>query len=121
MRPESYSTPHGITVTRTIFKAPYARGLRGLLKKLDTQRGVYFSSGYEYPERYARWDFAAVAPPLEIVAAGREIRFEPLNERGRIINRIIEPLLRDHPHWASFEMQDGALRGTLQPLPVLFP
>ncbi len=121
MRPESYFTPSGIGVTRTISKAPYSRGLRSLLKKLDTQRGVYFSSGYEYPERYARWDFAAVAPPLEIIAAGREIVFRPLNERGRIINRIFEPLLAGHPHWDSFESSDGALRGILKPLPELFP
>ncbi len=117
MRPESYSTPHGITVTRTISKAPYARGLKTLLKKLDTQRGVYFSSGYEYPERYARWDFAAVAPPMEIVAAGREVSFRPLNPRGEIIAKIIEPLLRDHPHWESF----SGNRGVLKPLPELFP
>ena len=70
MRPESYSTPSGIIVDRTVSKVPYDRGLRGLLRKLDTQRGVYLSSGYEYPERYSRWDMAAVAPPLEIVAAG---------------------------------------------------
>jgi len=121
MRPESYSTPSGIVITRTISKAAYSRGLRGLLRKLDTQRGVYFSSGYEYPERYSRWDFAAVAPPLEIVAAGREIIFRPLNRRGEIINRIFEPLLRDHSHWDSFAIENGAIRGKLKPLPELFP
>jgi len=121
MRPESYSTPSGITVTRTISKAPYSRGLHTLLRKLDTQRGVYFSSGYEYPERYARWDFAAVAPPLEIVAAGREVVFRPLNPRGEIINRILEPLLREHPHWDHFAIENGTIRGTLKALPELFP
>src|SRR5579862_9769371 len=121
MRPESYSTPSGISVTRTISKVPYARGLHDLLRKLDTQRGVYFSSGYEYPERYARWDFTGVAPPLEIVAAGRQMHFQPLNARGEILNRIFEPLLADHPHWESFAAENGALRGTLKPLPELFP
>ncbi len=121
MSPESYSTPSGIVVTRTISKAPYSRGLTALLKKLDTQRGVYFSSGYEYPERYSRWDFAAVAPPVEIVAAGREFTIRALNERGRIITRIFEPLLREHPHWQTFALEDASLRGTLKPLPALFP
>src|SRR5579864_7516333 len=106
MRPESYSTPTGITVTRTVSKAPYSRGLRGLLRRLDTQRGVYFSSGYEYPERYARWDFASVAPPLEIVASGRDINFHPLNKRGRILNQMFELLLRPHPHWESLSFED---------------
>ena len=121
MRPESYSTPGGIAVTRTVSNIPYSRGLSGLLRKLDTQRGVYFSSGYEYPERYSRWDFAAVAPLMEIVAAGREMYLRPLNARGEILARIFEPLLADHPHWSKFALEDGALHGTLKPLPALFP
>jgi anthranilate synthase len=121
MLSEGYSTPGGIAVTRSITKIPYARGLHGLLHKLDTQRGVYFSSGYEYPERYSRWDFAAVAPPLEIIAAGREIEIRALNPRGEILNRILEPLLADHPHWDKFSADSNVLRGTLKPLPGLFP
>jgi len=121
MRPESYLTPGGISVVRTISKVSYARGLSGLLRKLDTQRGIYLSSGYEYPERYSRWDIAAVAPPLEIVAAGREIVFHPLNDRGRTLNNILEPLLAPHPHWDHFTLVDGSLHGKLKPLPALFP
>src|SRR6266446_3533906 len=120
MRPESYLTPGGISVTRTISKAPYSRGLRGLLRKLDTQRGLYLSSGYEYPGRHSRWDIAALAPPMEIVAAGREIAFRPLNARGEVLTRILEPLLAAHPHWESFSNQDGTLQGRLKPLPALF-
>ena len=120
MRPESYSTPGGITVTRTISRMPYTRGLRGLLRKLDTQRGVYLSSGYEYPERYSRWDIAAVAPPLEIVSAGQDVVFRALNARGEILSRILEPLLAPHPHWESFSRQAGELRGKLKSLAGLF-
>ena len=68
MRPESYLTPGGISVTRTISKVSYARGLSGLLRKLDTQRGIYLSSGYEFPGRYSRWDIAALAPQLKAPA-----------------------------------------------------
>jgi anthranilate synthase len=121
MRPESYLTPGGIAVDRTLSKVPYARGLSGLLRKLDTQRGIYLSSGYEFPERYSRWDVAAVAPSLEIVAAGREIVFRPLNDRGKTLNRILEPLLASHPHWETFSLEDGVILGTLKPLPALFP
>ncbi len=120
MPPESYSTTSGITVTRKVSKAPYSRGLGGLLRRLDTERGVYFSSGYEYPERYARWDFASLTPPLEIIASGRNINFLPLNERGRILNKMFEPLLRYHPHWESLTLENGALHGKLKPLPKLF-
>jgi anthranilate synthase len=120
MVPEGYSTPGGIAVTRSITKIPYARGLHALLRRLDTQRGAYFSSGYEYPERYSRWDFATLAPPLEIIAAGREIELRALNPRGEVLNRILEPLLAPHPHWASFSGDAKVLRGTLQPLSELF-
>ena len=121
MRPESYSTPSGIAVTRTISKVSYSRGLRGLLKKLDTQRGIYLSSGYEFPGRYSRWDVAAAAPPVEIIARGRDITIRPLNARGEALNKILEPALAPHPHWESFLNESGTLHGTLKPLPPLFP
>jgi anthranilate synthase len=121
MRPESYTTPSGIVVSRSVSKLPYGRGLHALLHKLDTQRGVYFSSGYEYPERYSRWDFAAIAPPLEIVATGREIVFRALNDRGKVLNRLFAPLFSAHPHWENFSSAEDQLRGTLKPLPALFP
>ena len=121
MRSETYSTPHGIAITRAISRVPYARGLHDLLRKLDTQRGVYFSSGYEYPERYSRWDFAGVAPALEIISSGRDVQLRPLNGRGEVLNRMFEPLLAAHPHWEQFALENGALHGTLKPLPALFP
>ena len=87
-----YTTPSGIVVSRTISKIPYLKGLKAVLRKLDSQRGIYLSSGYEYPGRYdARWDVAAVAPPIEIVAMGREITIRPLNERGEALNRPFSP------------------------------
>ncbi len=112
MRPETYSTPSGIAVTRTISSLSYGRGLKWLLKKMDTQRGIYLSSGYEFPGRYSRWDVAAVAPPLEIIARGREIAFRPLNQRGEVLTQILEPVLAPHPHWESFANEDGTLHGT---------
>jgi anthranilate synthase len=121
MRPESYSTPSGIAVTRTISNVAYSRGLRGLLKKLDTQRGIYLSSGYEFPGRYSRWDVAAVAPPVEIIARERDIAIRPLNARGEALNQILEPALAPHPHWESFSNESGTLHGRLKPLPSLFP
>jgi anthranilate synthase len=121
MAPETFTTPGGITVHRTVSKISYQRGLKSLLRKLDTQRGIYLSSGYEYPERYSRWDVASVAPPLEIVAAGRDIVFQPLNARGEALTRMLYAVLRPHPHWESCVLDGAVLRGHLQPLPALFP
>jgi anthranilate synthase len=121
MRLLQYTTPAGICVSRTASKAPYRKGLRHLLRELDTHRGIYLSSGYEYPERYSRWDVAALRPPLEILAWGRRVEFRPLNLRGEIINQMLLAVLGNHPHWDSLDLCAGALCGTLKPLPALFP
>src|ERR1022692_891991 len=117
----TYATPGGITVTRSESGIPFHKGLKGLLHKLDRYRGIYLCSGYEYPERYSRWDVASIAPPLEIVAAGREIHFNPLNQRGEVLNQILRTLLAEHPHWDEFELKGSSLHGRLKPLPKLFP
>jgi anthranilate synthase len=116
-----YTTPRGVTVTRTRSRLPFRKGLEHLMRELDRRRGIYLSSGYEYPERYSRWDVASIHPPLEIAGAGREIEFRPLNLRGQMLAEMFFHLLKDHPHWDSFQLAAGALRGRLKPLPELFP
>ena len=101
MREYSFTTPHGIAVTRTLSKAAYRAGLRHLLRDLDLHRGIYLSSGYEYPGRYSRWDIASTRPPLEIVSYDRKVEFRPLSIRGEILNRILLPVLEGHPHWET--------------------
>src|SRR5437763_9525054 len=116
-----YNTPAGITVTRTSSKAPYRRGLGKLLKRLDTARGAYLSSGYEYPERYSRWDTAAVTPPIEIIGRGRKLEIHSLNGRGKVLIALLGNVLRDHTHWRSFEQTETLLTGELKPLADRFP
>ena len=120
MRDYQFKSPHGITVRRTVSGVDYDEGLRGLLAELDRHRGIYLSSGYEYPGRYSRWDVASVRPPLEIVSYDRRVEFRPLNPRGEIICRMLAPLVATHPHWESFETQPGMLLGTLKPMAALF-
>ena len=121
MRQSWHSTPHGIRVLRTVSKIPYKKGLNHLLRELDTYRGIYLSSGYEFPGRYSRWDIASVMPPLEIVGVGRQVTLRPLNARGEVVCAILAPLLEGHPHWESFERRGATLVGHLKPLPRLFP
>jgi anthranilate synthase len=121
MRVYRYQTPRGIEVTRTVSKANFRRGLKLLLRDLDRHRGIYLSSGYEYPGRYSRWDIASTCPPLEIISYDREVQFRSLNQRGEVILEILRPVLTDHPHWDEFEFQPRLMRGRLKPLPPLFP
>ncbi len=115
-----YTTPHGITVTRTASKVSFSRGLDSLLKQLDSKRGIYLSSGYEYPERYARWDVASIAPPIEVVGRERSLEIRALNQRGRVLIKLLSRFLRDHPDWASFEQSEDRLTGELKPLAGIF-
>jgi anthranilate synthase len=121
MREYRYTTPHGIQVTRTLSKTNFRKGLNHLLRDLDRHRGIYLSSGYEYPGRYSRWDIASRCPPLEIVAYDRQVGIRPLNERGRRIIEILYPVLSTHPDWEACSLAEGALQGRLKPLPALFP
>ena len=116
-----YQTPHGITVTRSSGLTSYQRGLSALMTKLDRQRGIYLSSGYEYPGRYSRWDIASLAPPIEIIGTGRNLAFQSLNERGVVLLELLSPILASHAHWAEFTTESTCLRGVLKPLPALFP
>src|SRR5689334_24945775 len=111
MRTLQYSTPHGITVTRTMSKSSYRKGLRHLLRELDTYRGMYLSSGYEFPGRYSRWDLASTRPPLEILAFDRRGGFQPLNVRGEILNQMLGRVLGEHPHGDSLGLGGGGGRG----------
>ena len=121
MREYRFTTPHGIAVTRSVAKIGYRKGLKHLLHDLDRHRGIYLSSGYEYPGRYSRWDIASTRPPIEIVSWDRRVEFRPLSIRGEILNQILLPVLEGHPHWESFAVEEGALCGRLKPLPALFP
>jgi anthranilate synthase len=116
-----YTTPHGVIVTRTASKVPYSRGLSQVLKQLDAKRGAYFSSGYEYPERYSRWDVTTVAPLLEIVGRGRSLWLNSLNERGKVLTGLLKPLLDGHSHWEAPEEHAHGLLIHLKPLAERFP
>src|SRR5689334_8494777 len=121
MRLYRHTTPNGIEVTRTVSKADFRKGLKHILRDLDRHRGIYLSSGYEYPGRYSRWDIASTCPPLEIVSYDRRVELRPLNGRGERLLEIFYPVVSGHPHWEEFGAESGMLAGRLKPLPALFP
>jgi anthranilate synthase len=120
MREVRYQTRSGIGVSRLTSNLPWEQGLSAYLRELDEYRGIYLSSGYEYPGRYSRWDIVSVRPPLEVVSFQREVEFRPLNERGAALARMLFGALKDHPHWDDFREENGVLHGRLKPMPKLF-
>lgn len=90
---EAYQTRGGVTVTRKRRPTPYADAISTYVDKLDERRGAVFSSNYEYPGRYTRWDTAIVDPPLGISSFGRKVWIEAFNGRGEALLTMIAEAL----------------------------
>ncbi|MER9654316.1 anthranilate synthase [Mesorhizobium sp. M0152] len=86
---ESFVTAGGITITRERHDRSYAGAIDSYVDGLNSRRGAVFSSNYEYPGRYTRWDTAIIDPPLVISAHGRAMRIEALNGRGEVLLPVI--------------------------------
>ncbi|MCZ6861966.1 MAG: anthranilate synthase component I [Alphaproteobacteria bacterium] len=89
----AFTSRSGIEISRRTTRLDFAAGIAHLIERLDTSRGAFFSSGVEYPDRYTRWDFGFVDPPVEIIAHGRRISFTALNPRGVRLLDILEPVV----------------------------
>ena len=97
MQRTSYQTKGGIRVHREIVEEPYSPADTALADRLDHRRGVLFSSSFEFPGRYTRWDMGFVDPPLVLTARGRDFAVEALNERGRLLLGAVAKALADLP------------------------
>ncbi len=86
---ERFRTQGGVVVTRSRHATAYDGAIEAYIDGLDSRRGCVFSSNYEYPGRYTRWDTAIIDPPLAISARGRAVRIEALNRRGE---QLIKPV-----------------------------
>ena len=64
-----YITTGGIAVTREVCERDYQPADYTLAQALDDRRGVLFSSSFEFPGRYTRWDMGFVDPPLAVTRA----------------------------------------------------
>lgn len=90
---ETYETRGGIAVTRERRPTPYADAISSYIDRLDERRGAVFSSNYEYPGRYTRWDTAIIDPPLGLSCFGRTVWIEAYNERGEVLLSLIADML----------------------------
>lgn len=80
-----YLSAGGVRVQRSTMALPYGSAIAELRDRLDSERGVLLSSSFEFPGRYNRWDVGFVNPPIAIIARGRHMEIEALNQRGRIL------------------------------------
>ena len=95
MKLTSYITNGDICVTREIRNHDYQPADTALAQSLDERRGVLFSSSFEFPGRYTRWDMGFVDPPLVFTARGHRFSIEALNDRGLVLLGPIAECLAD--------------------------
>jgi len=82
---ERFVTAGGVTIIRQRHETGYDGAIEAYVDGLNARRGAVFSSNYEYPGRYTRWDTAIIDPPLVISSRGRTMRVEALNGRGEVM------------------------------------
>ncbi|AJY45960.1 anthranilate synthase [Martelella endophytica] len=92
---ESYQTKGGVNITRTRREVGYDDAISSYIERLDERRGAVFSSNYEYPGRYTRWDTAIIDPPAAISCNGRAVWLEAFNGRGEALLTLILPVLEN--------------------------
>jgi anthranilate synthase len=95
---ETYQTEGGVAVSRSRHAVTYEGAIEPWVSGLDTRRGAVFSSNYEYPGRYTRWDTAIIDPPLAITAKGRSMVIEGFGPRGKALVGMLAPVLRNCAH-----------------------
>src|SRR5271155_1515694 len=111
MERTSYTTRGGIGVTREIREGLYQPADNTLAEALDHRRGVLFSSSFEFPGRYTRWDMGFVDPPLALTARGRSFSIDALNSRGCILLPAIVQALSALPAIDLGQIGKDGLRG----------
>ncbi len=110
MTDHMYQTRGGVRVTRSRASADYGTAFVALAERLDTRIGALFSSNYEYPGRYTRWEMGFVDPPLQISSRGRDMRLAALNPRGGALLAMLHPVLAGLPEVAEAAPEADALR-----------
>src|SRR5271155_4724303 len=114
MQRTSYTTKGGIGVTREIREGLYQPADNTLAEALDHRRGVLFSSSFEFPGRYTRWDMGFVDPPLVFTACGRRFSIEALNDRGLV---LLEPIAESLADLAAIRVEQvgrGPITGDIE-------
>lgn len=119
---KKYSTASGISITREVTPLSTHSALESVRENLRHYAGALFSSGYEYPGRYNRWDIGFSKPPIELRSIQRRVQLIARNEKGLCLLPWLVELLQDHPHVESCEMQsDKVWEAQLKPMDEFFP
>jgi anthranilate synthase len=121
MQHKTYTTKGGIKVAREIVARPYSPADTTLAETLDRKRGVLFSSSFEFPGRYTRWDMGFVDPPVVFTARDRAFSVEALNARGEVLIGAIANMLGDIAAVGLEKIDRARVDGTIHQATTRFP
>lgn len=121
MQLTSYTTRGGVGVRRETRERRYQPADNALAQALDQRRGVLFSSSFEFPGRYTRWDMGFADPPLAFSARRRRFSIEALNSRGRVLLPAITAALSRVPAASIDDVADDRLGGDVAETAERFP
>jgi len=108
-----YECASGVRIRRSAMELDYAHATDELARSLNEQRGVLLASSFEYPGRYTRWDIGFANPPLQIIARGRKLSVEALNQRGIILLPEVYFALQNCPAIDELEADHDKISITL--------
>lgn len=108
-----YLTRGGLAVERSSENVDGNQAIEKLIDTLDSRRGSMFTSNYEYPGRYTRWDMGFTDPALDISSWGRRVEITAHNERGLLLVNAVDSALRSMASGNavdSYEKFDDSIR-----------
>ena len=90
-----YITAGEIQVIRQVERIALNGACDGILDAIEKCPGALFSSSYEYPGRYTRWDIGFTSPCLELRCWQRRFRLQALNQNGLRLLAVFTPRLEE--------------------------
>ncbi len=110
----TYETRGRLQVARTLTPLDSTEAVSSLLAHIDDKRGALFTSGYEYPGRYSRWDVGFLNPPIELRSSRGRFEIRALNERGDLLlDFLLERLSSDPVFQLNHESGSRLIEGTV--------
>ncbi|GGO02402.1 anthranilate synthase component I [Saccharibacillus kuerlensis] len=92
-----YATRGNLEITRILTPLDSSEAVSPILEGIDRYRGALFTSGYEFPGRYSRWDVGFLNPPIELRSSRGSFEIQAINERGDLLLDFLFHHLSDNP------------------------
>ncbi|WP_217807189.1 anthranilate synthase component I [Tuberibacillus sp. Marseille-P3662] len=115
-----YETSGYIEVERTHVPISKDHAQKDLLPALNQHKGALFTSRFEYPGRYTRWDIGFVDPPIELKGYERQFVINALNERGEVLLQAMADSLKTTSDIDSLRVTRTTLSGYVGETEELF-